>query len=220
MDSDAIMSTLILHDYWRSTASYRVRIAINFKNLDYAQVSHDLRKDAQRDTAYLELAPQGLVPSLESSVGIMTQSLAIIDWLDAIQPFPALLPIRPEDRASVLSMALLIGCDIHPINNLRVLTMLRRQFGANDEQIGKWIAHWVIEGFGALERAVEQHGQGYAWGSAVTVADCFLVPQVYAARRFGVDLSQFPAICAVDAKASRLPAFQRAHPSAQTDADI
>lgn len=213
------MSGITLHGYWRSSAAYRVRIALAIKQLDYCEVSHDLRAGEQRDPAYLRLAPHGLVPALEHEGALLIESPAILEWLEARWPEPPLLPKGAEDAATVRAMAALIGCDIHPINNLRVLNALREDFEATNEQVRNWIARWVREGFSALERLIERHGNGFAFGDAPTLADCYLVPQVYNAERYRVPLEDFPRVMAAAKAARALPAFAAAHPDAQPDAD-
>jgi maleylpyruvate isomerase len=211
--------TAILHGYWRSTASYRVRIALNLKGVAHDQRTHDLRQGAQRSDAYLALNAQGLVPALEIDGTVLTQSLAILEWLDEIQPVPSLLPFAPGARAVVRAMAGVIACDIHPLNNLRVLNTLRGDFAATDAQVQAWIARWIAEGFDALERLVERHGGAFAFGDAPTLADCCLIPQIYSAERFAVDLTPFPRLVAVGMHARALSAFAAAHPDRQPDAD-
>jgi maleylpyruvate isomerase len=210
---------LVLHGYWRSTASYRVRIALNLKGLAYSQAPHDLRTGAQRAPDYLAVAPQGLVPALETSFGVLAQSSAILEWLEERAPTPPLLPTDPDGRAVVRGMAALIACDIHPLNNLRVLQTLRATFGASQAQVDGWIADWISQGFTALEALIARHGGAFAYGEAVTLADCHLVPQVYSAERFKVDLAAFPRIRAVAERARGLEAFVAAHPDRQPDAD-
>ncbi|HSZ53430.1 MAG TPA: maleylacetoacetate isomerase [Caulobacteraceae bacterium] len=211
--------TTILHGYWRSTASYRVRIALNLKGVAHDQHTLDLRQGAQRSDGYLTLNPQGLVPSLEIGGTVLTQSLAILEWLDEVHPTPPLLPSSPAARAVVRAMAGTIASDIHPLNNLRVLNALRGDFAAADAQVQAWIARWIAEGFGALEQQVEQHGGAFAFGDFPTLADCCLVPQIYSAERFAVDLTPFPRLVAVGTRALALPAFAAAHPDRQPDAD-
>jgi maleylpyruvate isomerase len=211
--------TLRLHGYWRSTASYRVRIALNLKGLAYQQAPHDLRLGEQRAPAYLELAPQGFVPALETGGQMITQSLAILEWLEERFPQPALLPADPDGRAVVRSMAALIACDIHPLNNLRVLQALRSDLAADQSQVDAWIGRWIGDGFAALEALLARHGGAYAFGDAPTLADCCLAPQVYSAERFKVDLAPYPRIRAAAARAGELKAFAEAHPSRQPDAD-
>jgi len=213
------VSAPVLHGYWRSGTSYRVRIALNLKGLDHAQATHDLRTGEQRSDAYRALNPQGLVPALETDSAVLTQSLAILEWLEERHPEPPLLPTGAEDRAIVRAMAALIACDVHPLNNLRVLDALRKDFGAEDAAVKRWIARWIGDGFAALEVMIARRGCGFAWGDAPTIADCCLVPQVYSAERFGVDLSPYPAIVAAADRARALPAFAAAHPDRQPDAD-
>lgn len=208
-----------LHDYWRSSAAWRVRIALNLKKLDYAQSAHDLRRGQQREPAYLAIAPQGLIPAIASEGAVITQSLAILEWLEERFPQPPLLPADPAARAVVRSMALTVACDIHPLNNLRVLETLRKDHAADDAAVNAWISRWIGQGFSALEATIEQHGGLCAFGDRLTFADCCIVPQVYGARRFNVSLAAFPRVLAVAEFCSQLPAFVRAHPSAQPDAD-
>ena len=212
------MSGLVLHGYWRSSAAYRVRIALHLKGLAYTAVSHDLRAGAQRDPAYLAMAPQGLVPALEHEGRVLIQSPAILEWIEARWPAPPLLPADPDEAAIVRAMAAIIGCDIHPLNNLRVLNALRDDLLASPEQVRAWIARWIGEGFAALEALIARHGSAYAYGDTPTMADCFLVPQIYNARRFDVDLSAFPRLVAAGEAAGRLEAFAAAHPDRQSDA--
>jgi len=213
------MSELVLYDYWRSGAAYRTRIALNLKGAPFLQRSIDLRTGAQRAPAYLARNGQGLVPTLEAEGLLLTQSSAILEWLEETYPDPPLLPSRPNERAIVRAMAATVGCDIHPLNSLRILQSLRTLFGASDAQVSGWIAHWITQGFEALERTIETHGGLFAYGDTPTFADCFLVPQAYSAERFQVPLSSFPAIRRVTAHAQRQPAFLAAHPGRQPDAD-
>jgi maleylpyruvate isomerase len=210
---------ITFHSYWRSTASYRVRIALGLKGLDYTQVTHDLRAGEQRTEGFLGLAPQGLVPAVETNGAVLTQSLAIIEWLDEQWPAPPLLPEDSTGRATVRAMAQVVACDIHPLNNLRVLTALRQEFGADEAAVSRWIARWITEGFGALETLVTRHGGRFAYGDTPGLADCCLVPQLFAAERFEVDVSDFPHLLAVGERARQLDAFGRAAPSVQPDAD-
>jgi maleylpyruvate isomerase len=209
---------LVLHDYWRSGAGYRVRIGLNFKGLAYERRSIDLRTGAQGDQAYRALAPQGLVPALVRGEQVLTQSLAILEWLEETYPKPRLLPRDPMERALVRSMALLVAADIHPLGNLRVLNALRQGHAADEPQVQAWIARWIGDGFAALERLIERHGGGFAFGDAPTLADCCLAPQVYAAERFKVDLAPYPRLMAAYAQAAALDAFAAAHPDRQSDA--
>ena len=208
-----------LHGYWRSSAAYRVRIALNLKGIDYAQASHDLRAGAQRDASYLAIAPHGLVPALEVGGTTLIESPAIMEWIEVTWPSPPLLPGNADEIAVIRSMAALIGCDIHPLNNLRVLNRLREEFQASKEQVKAWAGHWIAEGFAPLEQLVARHGSGFTYGGSPTLADCYLVPQLYSARRFGVDLSPYPRLIAAGDAAMKLPAVEAAHPDRQPDAD-
>jgi maleylpyruvate isomerase len=210
---------ITLHGYWRSTASYRVRIALGLKGLDYRQVTHDLRAGEQREESFRALSPQGLVPTLEAVGTVLTQSLAIIEWLDDRWPEPPLLPSDPTGRAIVRSMAQIVACDIHPLNNLRVLTALREQLSADETQVSEWIARWIQEGFAALEILIARHGGQFAYGDEAGLADCCVVPQLFAAQRFAVDVSRFPSLVGAAERAGQLDAFRQAAPSAQPDAD-
>lgn len=213
------MTSVILHGYWRSSAAYRVRIALNLKGVDYRQVNHDLRTGAQRADDYLTLAPHGLVPALQQDDLVLIESPAILEWIEAKWPEPSLLPGSMEDMAVIRSMAALIGCEVHPLNNLRVLNLLKSAFKATGDQVQDWIHHWIGEGFLALEQMIARHGGTYAFGDTPTLADCYLVPQLYGARRFHADLTPYPRLVAAGDAAARLPAFQAAHPDAQPDAD-
>ena len=209
---------LVLHGYWRSSAAYRVRIALNLKNLDYAQVTHDLRKAEQRSADYLAIAPHGLVPALEADGEMLIQSPAILEWIEARWPTPALLPADPGRAAIVRAMSAIIACDIHPLNNLRVLQAMKA-LGLDQREVQRWVARWISDGFAALEQMVSRHGNGFCFGDAPTFADCHLVPQLYNAERFEVDLSQFPLLVAAGTAARALPAVAAARPDVQHDAD-
>jgi len=210
---------MILHGYWRSGAAYRTRIALALKGLAYRQQGVDLRTGAQRSEAFVALNPQGMVPALEVDGVVLTQSPAILEWLEDAHPAPALLPTDAIDRARVRAMAALIGCDIHPLNNLRVGKALRETFGADQAAVDAWAARWILPGFEALEALVARHGAGWCFGDTPTLADCYLIPQIYSARRFNVALEAFPRLLAIDTVAARHPAFIAAHPDAQPDAD-
>jgi len=202
---------LVLYDYYRSSASYRVRIALELKRARYERVPIDLLDGAQKAEAYRAINPQGFVPMLEADGERLTQSLAIIDWLDAALPDPALIPADPGARAHVLALALTIAADVHPLSNLRVLKRLAGlgvDQGARDE----WYRHWVTEGFAALEALAAPSAGRFLSGDAVTLADICLVPQMYNARRFDVPLDDFPTLVRADAEATRLEAFAAAHP--------
>lgn len=211
--------SLTLHGYWRSTAAYRVRIALALKGVEYAQVTRDLRVGAQRGAGFRALNPQGLVPALETDGVVLTQSPAILEWIDETYPAPPLLPADPTGRAIVRAMAATIACDIHPVNNLRILNALRAEFGADEAAVNRWIARWIGDGFAALETQIARYGDGFAFGGSPTIADCHLVPQVYSAERFAVDLSPYPNLKNAADKARTLPAFAAAHPDRQPDAD-
>ncbi|HEX5184829.1 MAG TPA: maleylacetoacetate isomerase [Allosphingosinicella sp.] len=208
------MTRLVLFDYYRSSASYRARIALNLKHLPYERVSVDLLHGAQKEAEYRARNPQGLVPMLEADGHRIGQSLAIVDYLDGIRPEPRLIPAEPIARARVLGMALAIACDIHPLNNLRVLKYLAGPLGLDDEARNLWYAHWVSEGFAALERMARESAGRFLFGDTPTAADIFLVPQMFNARRFDVPVDIYPTLVRIDAEASSLPAFAAAHPDA------
>ncbi len=206
------MSQPLLFDYWRSSASYRVRIALHLKGVEFDRVPIDLLAGAQRDPDFREKNPQSFVPLLEIDGRRIAQSLAIIDYLDATRPDPLLLPADPGDRAHVMALALAIACDIHPLNNVRVLKYLSGPLGQPPEARDTWYRHWVSEGLAALENmAVERAGR-FLFGDAPTLADVCLVPQLYNARRFEVALDDFPSLVRADAEANRLEPFLAAHP--------
>lgn len=210
---------MMLHGYWRSGTSYRTRIALNLKGVAYEQATHDLRRGEQRSDAYRALNPQGLVPALEVDGTILTQSLAILEWLEERYPAPPLLPADPLARAAVRAMAAAVACDIHPLGNLRVLSALRQDFGADEAAVNRWIARWIGDGFAALEVLIARAGDGFAFGDTPTLADCCLVPQVYSAERFGVDLTPYSCLVAAAEHARAVPAIAAAAPERQPDAD-
>jgi maleylacetoacetate isomerase len=208
------MTTPVLFDYYRSSASYRVRIALNLKQIAYERVPLNLLEGAHKAQDYRARNPQGLVPLLEIDGRRIGQSLAIIDYLDATRPEPPLVPHQASDRAQVLAMALTIACDIHPLNNLRVLKYLSGPLGEPEDARTQWSAHWITEGFAALEAVAQDCAGRFLFGDAPTLADICLVPQMFNARRVDVPLDPYPTLVRADAEASRLPAFAAAHPDA------
>jgi maleylpyruvate isomerase len=208
-----------LHGYFRSSAAYRVRIALHMKGLPFEQTSHHLRRGEQRSPDYLALNPQGLVPSLILDDGVvLTQSLAIIEWLDETHPNPRLIPADPIKRAKVRAFALAIACDIHPVQNLKVLVALKKG-GYSQDSIDAWAKSVNAEGLEACERLLAKESGPFCFGAAPTLADLCLIPQMSNARRFGVDVSVFPKLVAADAAANVLAAFQAAAPQNQPDAE-
>jgi len=210
--------SLILYGYWRSGTTYRTRIALNLTGLTYETRPVNLPAGEQGLAPYRALAPQGLVPALAVDGEVLIQSPAILEWLEETHPEPPLLPKDAAGRARVRAMAALIGCDIHPLNNLRVLRALRRDLGASDVQLQAWETRWITEGFAALEDLTGRTGGAFCHGDAPTLADCYLVPQVYSALRFGVDLAAFPRLREIDARARALAPFAAAHPDRQPGA--
>ena len=212
-----------LFTYWRSSAAYRVRIALNLKGLDYEAVPvHLLRGGGEhRQPAYLGLNPAGLVPALEDAGQVLTQSLAIVEYLEETHPQPALLPAAALDRARVRAIAQVIACDIHPVNNLRVLQYLTRELGASEEQKNAWYRHWIGVGLQAVEAmlAGDARTGAFCHGDTPGLADCCLVPQVFNARRFGCELAAMPTVLRIAETCAGLEAFQRAAPEAQPDAE-
>lgn len=209
---------MILHDYWRSSAAYRLRIGLNLKGVAYDTAQHDLRIGEHRAPDYLALAPQGLVPALDTGAGLLTQSLAILEWLDETQPQPPLLPPDAWGRAIVRSMAHVVACDIHPVNNLRVVNALKSDFGADQPAVESWMRRWMADGFAALEVLVERHGGAFCYGDIPGLADVVLVPQWYNAQRFALDVTPFPRLSAVVALARTIAAFAAADPDVQPTA--
>jgi maleylpyruvate isomerase len=209
---------LTLIDYWRSGTSHRTRIALELKGLGYERRAVDLRAGEQRGADYLALNPQGLAPTLIVDGVPLTQSPAILEWLEETWPEPPLLPGDPIDRAHVRAIAAAVACDIHPLGNLRVLSYLRHEMAQDDEVVARFARRWIEDGLAAVERLIERGPGGpWAWGAAPTLADCCLVPQLYAAvDRYGTSLS--PRLADVAAAADAHPAFVAAHPRSQPDA--
>lgn len=207
--------TIILHDYFRSSASYRVRIALNLKGLVYEQRPVSLADGAQHSNAYRALNPQGFVPMLEMAGEKITQSLAIFDFLDSQVDQPPFVPDDPSGRAHVLALALTIACDIHPLNNLRVLKYLKNPLGQDQAAVDNWYRHWVTQGLTALEALARPRSGNFLYGDRVTMADICLVPQLFNARRFETPLETFPTLLRAEANALAIPAFQAAHPDVQ-----
>ncbi|ODU21749.1 MAG: maleylacetoacetate isomerase [Sphingomonas sp. SCN 67-18] len=203
--------TIRLFDYFRSSAAYRVRIALNLKGVAYERVPVNLLEGEQADEANRARNPQGLVPTLEIDGQMLVQSLAIIDYLDARFPEPRLIPADPAQRARAWAQALAVACDIHPVNNLRILKYLSHPLGVPQEARDAWYRHWVAEGFAGLERMAAGAG-AFLGGERPGIADICLVPQMFNARRFDVDLAPFPTLVRIDAAAQALPAFAQAHP--------
>lgn len=212
---------LTLHGYWRSSAAWRVRIALNLKGATYAQAFRHLRKGEQAAPDYLAMNPQGLVPALDvAGAQTLTQSLAIIEWLEESIPGHPLLPADAGGRARVRALAQIIACDTHPIQNLRVLQYVKREFGQEQKAIDAFARHWIALGLEAFEARLSEAATGaFCHGDTPGVADCCLVPQLFNARRFGLDLSPYPRILAIEAACAALPAFAAAAADAQPDAE-
>jgi maleylpyruvate isomerase len=208
-----------LYTYLRSSAAYRTRIAINLKGIRCETTDIDLRAAAsdQHKPEFLAVNPQGLVPALVVEDTTIAQSLAIIEYLDEIHPDPPLLPRAPVDRARVRAMALAVACDMHPLNNLRVLNFLRSPLGHDEDTVNAWYRHWIAVGFGGLEQEARRaSGDGrHMFGSSVTIADIYIVPQMYNGRRFKCDLTPYPTLCGICAHLESLPAFAAAAPEGQ-----
>jgi len=216
------MSRLVLHNYFRSSTSYRVRIALALKGVDYEYVPHHLRHGEHREAPYLAVNPQGLVPALILEDGdMLSQSLAILEYLDETHPEPPILPKDPLGRARVRMLAQMVACEIHPVNNLRILTSLRTLFAASDDDVNNWFRHWVNETFVPMERLLATATQTgkFCHGDTPGMADICLVAQVANNARFGVDMSPYPTISRINASCMELPAFQKAAPANQPDAE-
>ncbi len=203
---------VVLYDYWRSSAAYRVRIALNLKGIAYRSVPIDLALGQQGGADYLARNPQGLIPALDIDGVLLTQSLAIIDYLDQTRPGPRLLPADPAVRAGALARALVIAADTHPVQNLRVMNRLKSQFGASQDQAVEWNRHWIELGFATLE--AQAPGTGLFGGDAPDLSDLCLVPQMANARRFEVDLAPYPGLVRIDGALRGIPAFAAAAPEA------
>jgi maleylpyruvate isomerase len=203
-----------LHEFYRSSTSYRVRIALNLKGIQYKSIPVSLSKAEHRSAAFRELNPQGLVPVLETKEGVLTQSAAILEYVEELYPDPPLLPLARLGRARVRALAAIVGCDIHPLNNLRILTYLRQELGQDEQGLSKWITRWIDAGFEALNALLELDStrQGFCFGSSPTLADVYLMPQIYSARRFNIDLTRFAFILDVERTCAQMEAFERAHP--------
>ena len=209
-----------LHGFFRSGTSHRLRIALALKGLPFETLPVDLRREQHQGAAYKALNPQGLVPTLEAEGQVLTQSPAILEWLEERHPEPPLLPRDLAARHRVRALAAIAGCDIHPVNNRRILEALRHDFGADEAAVLRWCGRWIADGFDAIEAmlAADIARGEFCVGHAPTLADVYLVPQVESARRFQVDLSRWPRIAAVDAACMRLDAFRLAAPALQPDA--
>ena len=214
------MSGMKLYNFWRSGTSHRTRIALNLKGLSTDYVAVHLGKEEHLKDAFRAVNPQQLVPALDTGSEVLIQSPAILEWLEESYPTPALLPADATGRARVRALAAIVGCDIHPINNRRILEYLRKGFGADEDAINTWCGTWISAGFDAYEAllaADTQRGR-FSVGDSPTLADCYLVPQVESARRFKVDLTKWPLIMAVEKACMALEAFQKAAPARQPDA--
>ncbi|MCK2087809.1 maleylacetoacetate isomerase [Thauera aromatica] len=209
-----------LYNFFRSGSSHRLRIALNLKGIAYEYVPVDLRTEEHLGAAFKAVNPQQLVPALVDGELTLIQSPAVIEWLEERHPTPPLLPANTEDRARVRAMAAIVGCDIHPINNRRILEYLRGPLGADEDAVNAWCATWIRAGFEALEAmlAADRRRGRFCFGDTPGLADVYLVPQVDSARRFKVDLAPYPNIVAIDAACAELDAFRRAAPGAQPDA--
>lgn len=209
-----------LYTFFRSSAAFRVRIALNLKGLGYESIPKAFAKNEHRAPDYLAVNPQGLLPALDVDGTVLSQSLAIIEYLDETRPTPPFLPKDPIGRAHARSMAQAIACDIHPVNNLRILNYLKKELQQDEITVNTWYRHWITAGFRGLEAQARKFStsQRYMFGDAVSIADICLVPQMFNARRFETDLSAFPTLVAIDSHLESLPAFADARPEVQPDA--
>jgi len=209
-----------LYTYFRSSASFRVRIALNHKGLAYDSVAVNLPRAEHAEPKFRTVSVQGLVPVLEDGGKILSQSLAIIEYLDEIHPGPKLLPAGPLDRAYVRAFSQIIACEIHPLNNLRTLKYIRRTYNLDEEGVNSWYRHWIADGFAMMEAFLLENGNSgkHCFRDQVTMADCCLVPQVFNAQRYQCDLKPFPTVMRIHEQCMNLPAFLEAQPSRQADA--
>ena len=208
-----------LYSFFRSSAAFRVRTALNLKGVDYDIVAVNLPGGEHRTSEFLAVNPQATIPTLDDDGTVLWQSLAIIEYLDAKYPSPKLIPAEPVARARVQALAQLIACEIHPLNNLRVLKYLRGELKLDEAAVNKWYTHWIAEAFGPLETLVARFSGGrYCYGVSLTLADVYLVPQMYNARRFNCELAPYPTLVRIATALEREPAFARAAPERQPDA--
>lgn len=210
-----------LYTYFRSSAAFRTRIALNLKGIAYESVPTALPKYEHRDTGYLSLNPQGLIPALDTGHGVLSQTLAIIEYLEETHPTPPLLPADPIGRARVRSLALAIACDIHPLNNMRVLHYLRNELAQDKDKVSEWSRHWISQGFRGIEAAARDYSKDgrFLYGDAVSMADVCLVPQMFNAQRLHTDLTPFPTLLKICRHLESMPAFANARPEVQPDAE-
>lgn len=220
MLSETAVQSMKLYGFFRSGTSHRLRIALHLKGLTYDQVAVDLRREEHRQEPFRRVNPQQLVPALDVDGQILIQSPAIIEWLDERFPEPALLPADSMARAHVRALAAIVGCDVHPINNKRILETLRGRFAADEATVNQWCATWIGAGFDAFEAMVNAHALpgAFSFGARPTLADVYLIPQIESARRFKIDVSRWRRLSMIDAACAELDAFQRAAPAAQPDA--